>query len=302
MRAGPLSKIEVISILNRYFVPVFASNEVSGPNGSGPAEERAARTAITAAFEKSHLGTGDVRVYLIAPDGRPVASVDIGRAMDTPQLVAALKKAVQELGTPGGPPVVPPKPQSSAPGAGPAEVVLHVAARRLASGSWSEFPAENWILLNQHDIAAMLPPGELAVGTSWTVDAATSRKLLTDFYPPTEDTTSADRNRIEQQSLQVTVVSMSGGMAFARLSGKLRMERSFYPGRTDYKPLEATIIGFMDFDPTHRRIESFALATEKATYGSDGFVAALHALTGAGMTEKKPKDNDSEGHSKKPSK
>ena len=33
MRAGPLSNSNVISLLNRYYVPVFASNEIFGRPG-----------------------------------------------------------------------------------------------------------------------------------------------------------------------------------------------------------------------------------------------------------------------------
>jgi|SRR6185436_13581217 hypothetical protein len=60
MRAGPLSNNDVISILNRYFVPVYTSNEVSGPNGTGTPEERAALHRIVSSFERARLGTGDV--------------------------------------------------------------------------------------------------------------------------------------------------------------------------------------------------------------------------------------------------
>jgi hypothetical protein len=103
-----------------------------------------------------------------------------------------------------------------------------------------------------------------------------------------KDTTSADRNRIQQQFLRATIVSLSDGMALARLDGELRMERSFYPGRNNYNPIKATLIGFMDFKPGRGAIESLAVATEKATFGPDDFTAALHTLTGASVAEKKP--------------
>src|SRR5689334_15525168 len=111
MRAGPLSDSNVIAILNRYYVPVYTSNEISGSSGSGPAEERAARNQIYSAFVNAHLSTGDVHVYILAPDGRPAASLNIDQAMDTGQLTAALRRVVKELGTEPGEPVIEPKPQ-----------------------------------------------------------------------------------------------------------------------------------------------------------------------------------------------
>ncbi|PYT26627.1 MAG: hypothetical protein DMG57_21075 [Acidobacteria bacterium] len=36
MRAGPLSNTKVIAMLNRYYVPVYSSNEYAGPDGTGP--------------------------------------------------------------------------------------------------------------------------------------------------------------------------------------------------------------------------------------------------------------------------
>jgi len=66
------------------------------------------------------------------------------------------------------------------------------------------------------------------------------------------------------------------------------MERSFYPGRKNYEPIKATLIGYMDFKPARGTIESLALTTEKATFGSEDFTAALHSLTSASMAENAP--------------
>jgi len=41
MRAGPLSNSTVISLLNRYFVPVYAVNEDYRDGGAQPPEEKA---------------------------------------------------------------------------------------------------------------------------------------------------------------------------------------------------------------------------------------------------------------------
>src|SRR3977135_2553074 len=131
MRAGPLSNSNVISLLNRYYVPVFASNEIFGPRGTGPADERAEYERIVGAFYKEHLGTGDVHVYILTPDGRPAAGLGIERAMDIAQLTAALNQVVKQLGTQPGEPVIRPKPQSHPPQSSGDQIVLHVSARTL---------------------------------------------------------------------------------------------------------------------------------------------------------------------------
>jgi len=276
MRAGPLSNNDVISILNRYFVPVYTSNEVSGPSGKGAPEERAALQRIVGSFERARLGTGDVRVYILSPDAQPLASLDLGKALDTGQLLAALTGVVRKLGTQPGAPLVAPHPQSSPPAAEPGALVLHLTARGFNQGSWREFPGENWISLAPAEWKKLLPPA----GTqTWVIDPVLSRKLLSNFYPQTEDTSSADRNRIERQSLKAAVISAKGGIVLARLDGSLRMLRSFYPGRDDYKPVEATLTGFIDFDPATGQIQTLALVTEKATYGSESFGAGMHTVT-----------------------
>src|SRR6266851_4238246 len=112
MRAGPLSNSDVIALLNRYYVPVSVSNEIFGPRGTGPTDERGEYSKIVGAFQKAQLGTGDVHVYILAPDGRPAAGLTIDRAMDTPQLTATLNQVVKQLGTQPGEPVIRPKPQS----------------------------------------------------------------------------------------------------------------------------------------------------------------------------------------------
>jgi hypothetical protein len=275
-------------MLNQYFVPVYTSNEVTGPQGSGPAEERAARNQIIQEFVKAQRGTGDVHVYILSPDAKPLASLDIGTAMDTGRLLAALQQVVQKLGTKQGEPVAPPQSQSRPASKPPGALVLHLTARGFNTGSWREFPAENWVVLSSPEWQKMLPPGNATTGEKWQIHPVLSRKLLTNFYPQTEDTSSVDRNRIDNQSLTATVLETKNGTVLVRLDGLLRMHRSFYPGRSDYKPVEARLVGFMDINLAGRRIESMALVTEKGRYGAEDFGAALHTSAGGGVAETKP--------------
>ena len=46
MRAGPLADADVITCLNRYYVPVYVSNEDYDKDGPAPAAEKAERNRV----------------------------------------------------------------------------------------------------------------------------------------------------------------------------------------------------------------------------------------------------------------
>jgi len=119
------------------------------------------------------------------------------------------------------------------------------------------------------DQAALLPPrtaGRIAPGLSWRVDGAVAGRLWDHFYPPTENN-DVSRNRIEEQSLQATIVSVDArtGRATARFDGRLRMKHPFY--KEDEKRVQAVAVGYLVFDPATRRIRSLQLVTDQAEYG-----------------------------------
>ena len=60
-------------------------------------------------------------------------------------------------------------------------------------------------------------------------------------------------------------MSTSGGVARARLDGSLRMIHPFYHKKVD-DVVDATVVGYVDFDPTSRQLKNLKLATERATY------------------------------------
>lgn len=278
MRVGPLSNSKVISVLNRYFVPVYVSNEdYFGQRATASADERAERQRLTGDFSSKGLSTGDVHVYILSPDGHAAGGLDIGSAMDTGRLMQLLESMIQKFGTPAGEPLIKPGAQSSAPAAGPGSVVFHVVTRRFEKNA-TDFPGENWIVLNAAEWQKLLPPGGAKPGASWIVDAQLTAKLLTNFYPPTEDTSSADRNHVERQELKLTMLPAQGGVVRARIEGSVKMKRTYYPDKPDDRFVEATMLGFADFDPAATRIQALQLVTKDATYSGDKFGAALRML------------------------
>ena len=274
MRAGPLSNDQVISLLNSSFVPVYAVNEDYGKFGPAPAEEKKELSRIYHAANEARLSTGTVHVYILTPDGRPIDSLHVAEAAKTDRLLALLARAVDTLKVPAGKPLVTPAPQSAAPPARDGALVLHLTARGEGHGSWREFPAENWIVLDREKAASLLPAGDPAPGGRWEIGPQAAGGLLTYFYPQTENN-DVSTNRMEKAALRGEAMSVEGGVVRARLSGELRMQHSFYPHRPDDKVVEATVLGYLWFEADARRIRALELVTESGTYGKEKFQAAL---------------------------
>jgi len=271
MRAGPLSDPRVIALLNGRFVPVFITNEDYDEHGPAPPDERAERNRIWREALDKGLSSGTVHVYLLAPDdARVVESMHVAEAAVTEKLLPMLTRAADKLNGPTGEPVAPPKAQSDPPETGPGELVLHLVARGFNEGSWREFPGENWIVLDPDEQAAFTTADAVEVGRSWKVERAAAEKVLTHFYPQTENNSVKRDHRIDRLEMTARVMSVDVGVVRARLGGAVRITHAFYPGRPDGQYAEASVVGYVDFDMTSRQVQTFKLVTDEATYGPDG--------------------------------
>ncbi|MGO9256187.1 MAG: hypothetical protein ACLQU1_07800 [Bryobacteraceae bacterium] len=280
MRAGPLSSSDVIVTLNRYFVPVVSSNYETVGEGSAPAPEKQERQRIYLDFAARKLGIGDVHIYILRPDLSSMRGMDIGTATQEGKLAAFLEDVRQELLTPVGPPAFPPQVWSSAPPAPADSMIFHIAARGEGHGSWREFPSENWIVLSRGEWSALLPPEPVvARHSSWQIPRAVSDKLLTWFYPQTEEVSQKTRSRIDEGDLRMTVTALENGVARARIEGSLKLLHSFYPGKPHDDFVNAQLVGFMDFVPGEGRIQRLRLIAAKATYNTEPFGAALRSVS-----------------------
>jgi hypothetical protein len=276
-------------------VPVYASptTQLIGPYETDPAHARAEVHHIWADFVNRKLGFGDVHVYILRPDGSSMAGMGIGQtgAANPYLLEAFLTSIIHQLGTTPGAPMVQPRPQSIPPASKPDDLVTHLVARSFVPpGSWHEFPAEDWIVLTREEWVQLLPSQVPEEGASWQLAPALTRKLLTRFYPQTEETSDADRSRIDEASLRLTITKVGPGVARARFDGKLRMKHSFYPRRDAScsrqrksdnceDDVEATLTGFLDFDSAARRIQRMRLVTDHAKYMGVEFGAALNSVS-----------------------
>src|SRR5262249_52798593 len=227
MRAGPLSDDKVIDLLNRYFVPVYVTNE-DYTHGDASTPEKAARTQMIreawASDKASLLRASDAACYVLAPGGKVIDALRLPECLVTEKVTALLENAIKKLAIPEGKPLVKATPQSAPPTAKPSDLVLHLTARYLpAGGTWKQLPAEDWIVLERAEAVKFLAPADAKVGDSWTVDRAVVTKVLSNFYPPSANRNPAT-NEVDKPAMKATVVSVKDGVVRVRLDSNLKMK------------------------------------------------------------------------------
>jgi len=260
-------------------VPVYVSDSNTGPFGPQSIEAGAEVRRIYGDFLNRRLGAGSVHLYILKPDGSSLTGLGPIEAAQPNTLKHLLTEVIGALGTQPGAPAVAPRPQSVPPKSDSGGLVLHLVARSASGGNWHEFPSENWLILSRPEWTQLFPREMPQTGASWQLDPILTRKLLGRFYPQTEETTNQDRNRVDEASLRLTVTATGAGVARARIDGRLRMKHSFYPGKDSEDDVDATLLGFLDFDPTNQRIQRLRITTERATYKNEAFGAALRSVS-----------------------
>jgi hypothetical protein len=228
---------------------------------------------------------GSVCVYLVAPDGKGFDSIIVSKAAQKGELEKWLLAGVEKLKTAEGKPLAEPAKQSVAPKAADGSLVLHLVSRVDHRGSWGEFPSENWIVLSPDDQAKWLPP-EAKVGATWAMDKAAAAKVLTHFYPQTETCDfekdavedGGHHHKIEELSLNATVIAAADGKARVRLEGTVKIKHTFYPKRDDENRVNATLVGYAEVDMAAKKVTALRLVTDQATYGKSKFAVAVGSV------------------------
>ena len=269
LREGPLSTSEVIEKLNSQFVPVYVNSQ----NRADEEHNRVYREAL-----KAKLAAGSESVYVLDPDGRVVEGLHICH-VTTASLLETLAKHARE----SGPTLVPPAAQS----APPAARSLHLTSRYLdkegkplkfkPGASYHAFPAEDWFALAPAEEAALVPDSAAQPGASWYVDMAVAARLLSRLYPLTGNFGSSDGNRIEEAGLTATVISGRRSVAWIRLDGRVRLGHSFMSNK-DERPVEAAVMGYLEYDRKEKKVRTFRLVTEQARYGKENFGVAIRSV------------------------
>jgi len=250
----------------------IVNEEYYRENGRAPIEERAELQRIQQEGFDKKMDVGMVPVWVLTPDDHPYDMLDGAKVGPT---LAGLQRAVEHFKPRPGRPVVPPGPQSVPPPAPADALTLHLISRGNDRGSWGEFPAENWIVLTRADWSKLLPTGDVNPGQWWELDRGVSAKILTYFYPQTENN-DARVERIEKLLLIAKALTVKDGVVTARIDGYVMMHHVFYPGRKDAQPLGAEIVGVMTFAPG--KPPSLELATTKAAHGQRWFTVAVRTV------------------------
>jgi hypothetical protein len=290
MRAGPLSNPRVVALLNRYFVPVYIDNADYGKNGTASAAEKAERKRILAACEKAKLSAGSVQVFILT-EGQPFASLHVADAAKVERFMPLLERTIATLKPRPGPSLVPPVPQAAPPRCDADALALHVITRylhrkgnrvvvdradarlgRTDNASWTALPGENWVVLQRDEWQRLLAWDRREGGGAWLLDRAVAARILTHFYPPTDNNQVAT-NRIRGLAVQARVMSV-GDVVRIRLDGQLRMEHAFnHPGERGL--IEAPLLGYLDYDVRRQQITALQLVTDGATYNGGPFGALV---------------------------
>ena len=156
-------------------------------------------------------------------------------------------------------------------------VALHLVSRVLGGGgSWGGV-VENWIELTFKEYAAFRPP-VAKLGERWRIKPEVSAKLLTHFYPSTENN-DVSKNVFDHQRLDAKVIAVDGEeeTATLRLSGALKMKHTFY-NKDDSNVAQAEMVGFVQLDLSTSTIREFGLITTEATYGGGKFAVGLRLV------------------------
>lgn len=282
----------MIEWLNRRFVPVYASNEDYREGGSAPDAEKALFDRIYREGDSLGLEVGAVYAAVLDPQGRPFDSLIISRACDVALFKAMLQRAAQRLPVTPGEPLVAPASQVRAPKAEPGELVIHVSARYLEAGprgpmrlsdpgfgqtqnaSWQASPAESFIVLTNEEWATFLPPSGARPGTNWIPDPDVAAKILTHFYPTTEQN-DLSRNVIEESVMAASVCADGWDEVLVRLDGRLRMQHPRFNHETNGQ-LYADFIGYVVVKG--RTVERFRMATGRARYLEYDFGVAAESV------------------------
>jgi hypothetical protein len=276
MRAGPLSSPKVIELLNSAFVPVFAVNEDYHDGGPAPEPDKAEYRRIYREALDAKLSAGTVHAYLVDTSGHPIDSLHVAQAAQTDRLLAMLERAIRDRKIVRGATLVSPSTLSAPPSCEPNSLILHLTARGHGN-SWDGFPSENWIVLSPQQSAGLLPIEYPAAGHSWEMTEDVATAILTHFYPQTENNDVAT-HRFQRRKLRGRIEYVKDGVAHASIDGELRMTHPFYPGRPDANSVEATVVGYLDFEPATRRVMRLRLLTDHATYGTGKLDVAVRSL------------------------
>ena len=291
MRAGPLSDDKIIKILNRYFVPFYASYEdYERATGAVSKEESDVFNNVIKNFRDAKISGGLVFVYIFTGDLVPLGNLHVTKASNPDTLETFLSGFISRLQITGGQPAFQPRPQSMPPPASKDSLVVHVFIRGFTVEQ--KFPHEDWIVLSSEEVRRLLPVSQHP-GESWLLDSEVAAKFSQRLHPTLAWSLTGDHGyttRIDHLNIRAVEQSSSGEFRVAKLEGKLQMLRTAYSFAPDKSHVRANLSGYMTFDGS--TVHSLEIAVQDAFYGNGSaddkeFEGYVEGMPGAGSRQLK---------------
>jgi hypothetical protein len=267
MRVSSLSDERIISLVSRYFVPVWISRDRYQLDPPSKAE-RELLARIDADRHRKRLEGGSVCVYIVTADGEALATMTVQRAWKPEVLAPFLRKFVTDRKLNEREEKVV-KARALTQGANPPRSPADKNSRMFCVRTRFDTPGANRgtsrdrVELTKAEWSSFVAPGGVKAGDSWTISRAAAEKLLRHAYPPLPSW-DARLAKLRGYSLTATVVGPSGGETLARLEGNLDL---IYPHKgqpTDGRQT-ARLIGYVRYDG-RGALTSLQLVSEGGQY------------------------------------
>ena len=257
----------------------------------------------TVRFSSFASASRDICMYVLTPDGHAVDALRLPEVGQTDKVQAFLEAMIKKLNVPEGRRLLATRENAAPPRNRPPDsVTLHAVARYLNSegkrcpcpsefdpigrDNWlngmgnriraaSQLPAEKYVTFSRPEWSTLLGPEDLELGTSWKLDRALTEKLVTHFYPPSENNDLSLAHEVQQQDLTAMVVSVQNGVARIRLDGTVKVKHQFTRILADNARADADLVGYVDVDLRSRRVKDLQMVSKKATYLNENFAVAV---------------------------
>jgi hypothetical protein len=264
MRVSSLSDARVISLITKYFVPVWHSRDAY--QLEPPAQEEWAEALrIDRDRGKRGLPGGTVCVYLLSPDGSVAATQPVQEACKAENLVPFLEKLIaKEKLRPRDPEAVRATKagtRAARPKAGNGNLVVHLWTRMAESGS-NRGTSQDWVEWTAAEWKTLLPAEGAKAGKSWKVPRSVADKLCARCYPP-GPYWSAKQSKVIGAELTATAVRTAPEEIRVKLQGNLEVVHPAEGKETDRR-VKARVLGFLRYDPARQAVTSLVLTSEQA--------------------------------------
>lgn len=263
MRVSSLSNPRVIELISKYFVPAWFSRDFYQIPGDHQ-DEKKEMLRIDRERAKRRMDGGNVAVYILAPDGKLMASQRVQTACKPENLIPFLEKAIadQKLkprnedavrDTTAKAASLKPKNEGGR--------IFHIWTR-LDTGVERGLSNDR-VELSAKQCKAFLPPADAKVGATWTIPEEINQKLYKYCYPPGPQWIEV-LSEVMKGKMKATLASLSEDEARITLQGE--MELKFPVGKPTEGRITAHFVGAAHVDRKKQTLTSFELVSTKADY------------------------------------